>query len=78
MTEQELRKQHAVFQVVWQYYKRFAGQSITDEFWDELVFEGDRIYKDHGKDELCMRLLGAIQDYFEAKEGSDRGDRGTL
>lgn len=72
MTEQELRKHHAIFQLAWQYYKRFAGETVSDEFWDRLVFEGDKIYKDQGKDELCMRLLGAVQDYFEAQELAKR------
>lgn len=60
--EQEMRETYAVFVQAWKFYKDYWDVERKDEYWEAVIAEADRLYREN-KSPLLRALLGeVIQD----------------
>lgn len=55
-----------VFTDVWVFYKSFFEVSHTDEYWERVISEADRIYKENPTP-LKRALINAVVDDMERR-----------
>ena len=55
-----------VFTDVWAFYKKFWEVSHTDEYWEKVISEADRLYKDNPTP-LNRALINVVVDDMERR-----------
>lgn len=55
-----------VFTDVWAFYKKFWEVSHTDEYWEKVIYEADKLYKENPTP-LKRALINAVVDDMERR-----------
>lgn len=55
------------FTDAWNLYKKYAGMPPTDDAWEKLIAEGDKIIKENNKSPFIKALVLAVNDELGRK-----------
>lgn len=65
MSKEELMKYYRLIVDVWKYFQKYNAPVDSDQFWEMLVVEGNKLSKIHGETDFVCELVGVMQKEIE-------------
>lgn len=65
MSKEELMKYYRPIVDVWKYLQKYSDSVDSDQFWEMLVAEGNKLSKRHGETDFVCGLIGVVQQEIE-------------
>lgn len=57
----------SIFREVFSYYQKYAIPEEKDEYWQELIKEGEKLVEKYNHDVFCVRMVSAIMTALDDK-----------
>lgn len=73
-TNEEMKAEFSFFGEVWTLFKKYYIVQNTDEYWETLIAESDRINRKYNS-ELCKDLLLAVINELERRAKGNRREK---
>ena len=77
MSNEELKRYYDMFTDSWRFFKKYSDVKDTDEYWEKVVGESDRLSKQYGNSKFVNTLLLAVIGELERKAREGKGDAKT-
>lgn len=74
MSEEELRQHYEIITDCWKLMKKYHNPDDTDEYWEALIREGQKIYEKYKTEYAKREVLNVIEEL----DGKSRDNRGSI
>lgn len=72
MTGEEIKKYYSFYCRVWKFFKKYANKEINDNFWADMIAEGEDIQKEFGNTDFTKRTVVQAILEMERIRGDNR------
>lgn len=63
--DEELKRIYNTFTDCWRFYKKYAETKVTNEYWQNMIDESEKIAKKYNDSKFVVALLVAVGDELQ-------------